>query len=477
MSRKLDQETKSCTAVPSQRSMRLGWITFLVAFVIYETTTTLGTYQKLHRANEMRGGLYTLIDDFGPLIQSILERGQYSVYVPRISTEYPFTAHKMPFVPYFLAEIAHWKNSLLLAMVVKNALWGVLLASAFVQLRKSVPRLGRCVLLPILIYVFTFPKLAIFNTAIAVEEGFLIGLIALLFVYLITWLAPNTESRQMPRAMYVVLPVLNALLFLIKSSMLPLTGAFTIAYCAVSRSRALSALFVFFLATTLFFWGEHNRRCSGSYKLMSSFDGQNFYKGNYPSTLDFYPRESIGVLDCVPLLTTAVSNEWEYDFGCKRQAVNFICSRPLDFLKLSALKFWVMFGEVRCVPMAPEKQGAERVIEWVNRLHMLIFRLVFWGCVVVAIRDLARKKGMDAADNTRRRVIGACFLLVIAMYGAPYIVGWAGQRHVMPMVLPTFAYFLYLLNLRKPDRDLQAAARASSFSASACRLVALSSTA
>jgi hypothetical protein len=196
---------------------------------------------------------------------------------------------------------------------------------------------------------------------------------------------------------------------------------------------------------------EFNAQHSGRRTVGSSWEGWNLYKGNSEHSLALYPLYSLDSLDAEGHVTAErpLRDEWDYNAYFRGEAVAFIKAHPETFLELALRKAWVFYGEVRATGI---KRGQSRwapayvvQIPW-----MIAFRVVLWAAIGLAVLSLAR----GWRGEGREAWLGAVgFLGFLVLYSGFHVVGFAYERHVMPIVLPTLLYLLWRCAGRREARE------------------------
>jgi hypothetical protein len=102
-------------------------------------------------------------------------------------------------------------------------------------------------------------------------------------------------------------------------------------------------------------WGVRNKLAIGKFTVSSTTAGLNLWKGNNPSTKDFYPRLDVDVLqDLVesPPQTTGWGKELrpipdmtevEQDLYLRRLAQSYITAHPLEFFSMGLRKLYALW--------------------------------------------------------------------------------------------------------------------------------------
>lgn len=392
--------------------------------LLYIIAGSFVVYKYQHTPDE---NLFDASFCFGPLVKNIVVNNTYAFGM--------FTAYRMPFVPYFLSVIALLYNNLLFAYIVKNLILFALIFTCMYAVVKRLSGMNKYLLLALAIYALSFPQLVLHAFSIEYEEGYLTAFILILFTYIL--LAKDIKNKWA----FFFPAAINALVFLTKSSMLPLSVAVCFFYWLATKNRRIFLGFVSVLLLTFLAWGAFNLRNSGNFTILCSFNGYNLYKGNNEFALSVYPGQSLDVLN--PRINAAVKpqdaieNEWDFDRFYRKNALEFIKNNPLEATKLCLARFYAMF--VKITNVVEEGGGEPGPLKILGAAYMLLFRLIFWLCVFISARNIFTGKN---------RPLAWIYLLFILSYSLYYLAGFAYERHVMPLVYVTLFYSAWLLNKR-----------------------------
>lgn len=391
------------------------------------------------------GGIYSLGFEFGPLVQSLVETGEYR----GVAFGVAFTGHRMPLVPYFLAGVAIVRNDLLVALLLKNLLAYALLTFTLWRARPLAGRLPARWIAAAACFVLTFPHFAHFALLLDVEEAYLLWILFCLFAHL-QLLARAGPAPAWGAPTWVALAALNAALFLIKSSMLPVSVAFVGLFFAATRDRRVLAAFAAALAVAAVGWAGHNAHHSGRWTASSSFNGWNLYKGTNASTEALYPTASLDALDRGgPTMPPAgIADEWELDAYYLRQSRAFAAAEPATVARLIGTKAYVLLVEPRTRPRSLAAGRVPRLAHAIAIPYMVAFRVALLVAIACAVRDLFRHRPTDRCWRGER-LAAAGFLLIVGSYSIAYVLGFAYTRHAIPLLLPTIAHLAYLLDARR----------------------------
>ena len=386
--------------------------------------------------------VFDLYSGFGELTEQLVKHHSYQ------SANSFWTAHRMPFVPFFLAFLALFSHQSLFALIIKNMLFFSLTAIAILNVTKhTTEKKHNVIILFFVAYLCCFPHYMLYATMVDYEEGYLIHLFALLFIGLSFF----NEPQKLPSTFRCCLfAVTNTIIYLTKSSMLPSSLFMCLAFfLRFNRSKKVFGIMIGVLLFGIVGWGTTNLVNSGTFSISSSWNGENFYKGNNKYALSFYPKNNLDNLHALKLLVLPESydNEWQANRALADKALTYLKKNPADAIKLLLKKTWVCFFDIRKLPIhyiiedKNYKSASNPLINRVSAFGMLLFRLLFFLSLyhtVVNFRLWITKK------KYTQIIITLCFWGWVIMYTLPYIVGFVYTRHVVPLIIPTFYYALYL---------------------------------
>lgn len=398
-------------------------------------------------------GLYSISFGFGPVIENLCKAGRYEDYFHAAGGSIRFTGHRMLLIPYGMAGLAKLCNSAMLGLFLKNALCGLLAVWGGLRVLRDCPRVPPWMFGLVAVLVVTFPKLLFFNSSIDFEEGYLIAPIFVLFTHLAGQSAARHDgpSTAISHRAWMLLAIINAAMFLTKSSMLFLTMVNSVLVLMITRQGRLFAYFGGALGVALLAWATHNHQHSGRFTISNSFDWYNVYRGNCERTLAMYPDQSLDLLDLEGFVVAppGVTDEWSYDRHWREKTLRFAVENPAVIAGAAAKKLYVMLLDLKSSPYLPRKEGLTRMVELANIPYMAAYRALLIPMLVFSIVAVVRRTRGDVNRQIMRR-LSLVFLATMAAYGFSYVAGFAYQRHAIPLVPVVLVYALHVLNARQP---------------------------
>lgn len=358
---------------------------------------------------------------------------------------------RMPAVPYFLAGMAMLTKSYKVAAYIKVVLLS--LASFFAvrafarAFRPSGATAVGTTLLITGLLMFS-PSLTKHMGALHYEEGYLVELVAIAVLLTLAFLLQARERLQASVAVGAVLAA--ALGYLIKSSQVLVLVAVSIIVVSAAFAAGRRGLAAGLLALALAApagWLAHNYTTGKRLTVMSSYDGENMFRGWNANTLVLYPACGLDVLFTdlnlcqgrklnLPkeVSRAGFKDEWAWNDAYKARAFEWIANNPGEALKTFGVKFLTVTTWPRLVPYMIEddfsykERGRSLPEELLAGSWLLAGRLVEFFGLGLALMLLFR-------GDARARAIAGASLGLCACYAAPYILGFGVERHFSILIL------------------------------------------
>lgn len=389
-----------------------------------------------------RGGqsLRSLGFGYGVLIAAIEDTGEYRVPAGVHHPEVAFSAHRLPFIPCFLLALkAAVGDDMRPVGLVKCLLFGGLIIAAVATILRTA-RVPLWVVLLLLGSVLTMPRWILNVFELGLEEGYNIPVLALLFALL--WFDDAAGRARIGWTLSV--GALLVLLLFLKSSMI--YWCLAVPALAGLRRRSWREAVVLFVmvGAGLYALAAFNARHSGRFTTGSSWAGWNLYKGNCEYTASTYPAYSLDLLDYEGKVVAdrPLTDEWDYNAYFTQRAVDFIRAHPGEFVGLAVRKAWVFYGEVRASGMTQRGESRYARPEYLLQIPwMIVFRVMFWAAILLALQTLWRQRREGWRSGAF--MVALTYLAFLALYSAFHVIGFAYERHVMPVVMPTALYLLW----------------------------------
>lgn len=383
---------------------------------------------------------YDLHFGFGPLVESLLERGTYAVEEGGNTLR----AHRLPFVPCFLALLATISTSIHFLYLLKN----LLLAGLILAVLPALGRLtggSRLRTTLCLIAALALPYNANKLAALEIEEAYLGQLFFAWFV-----LTADSLRNERPASAWGIAGLLAAAA-MTKSSLLACTLVAGVLAVFQFKHPRLRWLPVAGIVLALSGWATFTGITTGRPAVledMSSWNGWAGYKGNNPHTAGYYPEIDLDMLDQEGslLLSPPATDEWEQHDRYLDLTWEFVAGHPGTFVKLMVRKAVVLFLDVRPNQRhtANIARHGESGFSWLQVLTMGINRLLILGALGHAVFCLVRGP---------RSPLAWTLVLFVGAYALPYVIGFAYYRHVVPLVPVSAVYLVDLISISKPAAD------------------------
>lgn len=315
------------------------------------------------------------------------------------------------------------------------------------------------------------PTLAKHSAAIIYEEAYFIEL-------LIPWIVINSiiiEGIIKKNALnFDKLNSLNMLLsfsfFMIKSSMIVLFLWAILLFIVVwflrpttsVRKHSLLMLSVCIFISSI--WVVHNFNSGGGIKLMSSWDGENLFRGNNAVSAKIYPDISLDrltdsnsvilrngneVLFSMFPSRKDFENEWEWNSYYKSKSLQWVKEDFISWGRFQGSKAFNFFLSLRMTPFSvdtdariSERNFQQLAYDNLVILWLLTGRIFFFSSIFLIVRD-ASSHGVKTYTQS------IILLIPTFLYAIPYILGVNYERHISPFLLMYVALFFILITTYK----------------------------
>lgn len=308
----------------------------------------------------------TLLDvgfGFAPYVQSLMTDGRFAACDNSVC-DY---ARRMPGVPYSLFISSFVTGDLRTAALIKTiALSGLLwlsyrnVAGYFVA--HSV-RLRRA-LFALVAFLALSPNLVKHAAMVDYEEGYVLELLAIAVTSVMILATSNFKTAGVLRYAFPVIAVSIAYLF--KSSLVVVwvvTSSLVVFPALKSARRKLASGLIALALAAPVCWVLHNWTHSDRATIMSSYDGENAFRGWNAHTLDLYPDCTLDLL-FRPITTCGAKNlqfpveprrgdfatEWAWNDRYAHRARDWVINQPSEALNILGVKFHAVFRSSRMVP-------------------------------------------------------------------------------------------------------------------------------
>lgn len=395
---------------------------------------------------------------FGWFIESLRTTGAFVACIDDFCTH----AARMPAQPLFFTALSVISENLLVAAILKSLILTVVIVLCFRYLyrRQAADPQRKAWVWFVIAGLLALSPIVIKHAAtVHYEEGFLIELLflwAFAFLLAVRHLADPDSVKQVGVVLMAL--VLAFLAYFFKSSMIAVfVLTLALAGIAFLRWRSRSIVVVGLLCVVCMGgWGVRNLAVTDHFSVMTSFDGQNSYRGLTSEGREIYPELYLDRLfdakvaylpdgqrvDLPPLpAMESFSDEWAHDRYYKTKAKTWLLNHPTEWLQYTGEKAWNFFVGIHKTPYTYDSdarnvpKSAEDVLTTAWLLMGRLLQVAMVGLLIV----LWRRR-----DRTARALCAG----VVAMngaYAAPYLVGFNYERHVTTYLVIVAACVAVLL--------------------------------
>jgi hypothetical protein len=136
--------------------------------------------------------------------------------------------------------------------------------------------------------------------------------------------------------------------------------------------------------------------------------------------------------------------EWAWNSRLRDEAFTFMREEPGTAAKLFALRFYKTFLAVTPVESS-DWQGSSIAdlrapLKTFGIFFMVLFRVLFFVACYWALKSLVTR-----STPSDQRTAALAFLLFIAGFVAPFLIAFVYERQIMPMVIPTILYLMFVI--------------------------------
>ena len=423
--------------------------------------------------------IFDLEFGFGPLIENLVKKFTFEACFNSICAH----SHRMPGMPLIYSALSLFSLRQLPIAIMKNVLMSIYFTYVFFKLLRfssTVCANSAKAYFWIFVCLFLSPNVVKHSAAIAYEEGFILELIILWNIAFISaFIALSEEKRRSNLDFVVFICVMQALfMYIIKSSMLILlflslllAGFNLMRSSNFWREGKLTVVAGFLTILTIGAWGLHNYEATGRLTFMTTWDGENFYRGESATAFQVFPDVSLdqlfypgpittraGVKIAVPVLPVLgvnFKNELDWNDFYFNAAKKWVVENKTDAFRYLVNKAYNLFIGIEKTPYSytndaqtpPPANFSNRVESVATNIWLCLGRGIEIGVLVLMAVLFRRNHRGD-----RLSVIASA--LATVGYSAPYLVGFNYERHVT-VFLAMMAMCLSTLMTQWRRRDFQ----------------------
>tara|TARA_Y100001968_G_C19430412_1_gene756692 strand:- start:1305 stop:2621 length:1317 start_codon:yes stop_codon:yes gene_type:complete len=375
---------------------------------------------------------------FGPIIKSILNNSGYkasNILYPG-GVNHDSYAHRMPLIPIWFAFFG---GNIKLATFIRALFFGFISLPAIRMLKKMS---GEKITIYALFIILLSPLFLRRIVDITNEESWLSIFIPCSFIGM-CYLKERLEDRReecLSTGIYV--SILLALSYLTKSSMLYLAVAVLMfIFIRSYRLRELRytniVLFSLPLLTAITCWNFHVFLTTQHLTLGTSWDGWNILKGNNAYFSEYFPTRSLDILDYKGLIKVSsekINSEWSIDKDLKDQAIIWIYNNPIQFIKNTIHKFYIILFDPRILPVMPWHKNHTFAIH-LTSISLLFTKLT---SLILIFPALSKRINIPIFYKSFKFLKSQknidLYLIYMFFYFSPFLIGKYDVRHYVPMI-------------------------------------------
>jgi len=420
-----------------------------VATVCYTGIQLLAYWVNQHNFDTK---IFDLAFGFGASTEHLVRTGTFKIPFSPANDLLYASAARMPVLPLMLALLHQMSDSVLIALIIKNLLLNSIMFGAMAYFIKT-NQFRLQALCPVLWALLT-PQTLLHSAALDYEEGFLVQLLAASLA-LFLCAKPSGGLHLKNNGLWFSIAALTAVQYLCKSN-LALCAAWNLMFGAfLSRSVKVAIILTVPTALAASTWGFVNYSNTGVFNVGSSLAGFYCWKANNDWSYAHYPMET---LDKVPYgppfgdLRIEINNfsgEWERDAHMMSLGKRWIWEHSDKWAELVLRRFWVLFGEVRNTPGDGASINPSGLIQWVGVLFMFGNRIIELAAFCLTVFLLSTQRSVQSL-----RYASIYFYGWVLAYVLPFLIGFAYERHVIPLLVPTALYLILLLKYKDSSRAL-----------------------
>jgi hypothetical protein len=403
----------------------------------------------VHTLGAAGTGIFETGFGFGGYVRDLFTDGSFRSCVAapfkRCDPSQCVYATRMPLLPLLYTGLAKLVGTKSVAVAIaKCTLTAALLTAFLLSLTRDVRFSMLAVALAYALYLG--PQVLKHGASLEYEEGLLVDLGACLAIAAAYLIKPDLSPIPAKRARMACAAVLLATTFYFAKTTALLTLLVVVALVACDRQfrwRLKTTLALCVLVPCVA-WAAHNYSSSGALHLSSSWNGENLYRGSSSAGLALYPEVLLDRLFDSSRATLADGrviqlhnlsaqrcfvDEWAWSDYYSGLARAWLQQHPADAVRFAWHKIWVALFELRHTPYRTAAEGPETeyspAIDAVMLVWMGYARALFGVLLGYLIFDLWR--------GNRRQPLWA--LALIGAGWAPYLLVFAYQRHIVPLLV------------------------------------------
>ena len=333
---------------------------------------------------------------------------------------------RYPFLPHFVSAIGKISLNIYLFLVLKNLIFFSILFFTCNIFTKTYNKNYKYFYILLSIFFYNY-----YNLTSALNFFFSDSFIAILLPSTFFILISNFRFK------YIVVSLLLFCLYFTKTTMFFVTCGVAISFFIfeINAKYYQRVLPLIFVLIAIIAWGSFGYIKTGKFPIGASASSNNQEALSIALNKDFhkfYPSLSVDLIPKVKV-EDKFDNEWGYYEYYKKLNSKYIENNKERIFKDVLIKIKFILFNYRKDAVTPDKDGN---YENPVMFSHIINRIIFIFSILFALRNIYK-------SYTKKHfpVIESYFLLIVALSIAPYIVGWATSKHLVPIFLVSHIYF------------------------------------
>ena len=334
---------------------------------------------------------------------------------------------RYPFLPHFVSALGKVSLNLYIFLVLKNLIFFSILFFACNIFTKTYKKNYKYFFIFFSIFFYNY-----YNLTSALNFFFSDSFIAILLPSTFFILISNFRLK------YIIISLLLFLLYFTKTTMFFITcGIAILFYILENDSKNYQKILpLIFVLSAVIIWGSFGYIKTGKFPIGASASSDNQKALSITLNKEFhkyYPSLSVDLIPKVKI-DEKFDNEWGYYEYYKNLNSKYIKNNKERIFKDTLIKIKFILFNYRKDAVTPDKDGNyENPIMFSH----IINRIIFIFSILYAIKNIYK-------SYTKKYfpVIECYFLLILTLSIAPYIIGWATSKHLVPIFLVSHIYFV-----------------------------------
>lgn len=370
---------------------------------------------------------------------------------------------RMPILPYLYYLFSFISKKYLIIAILKNILLSLVFLILFKIFYKKIELINNNIF-----YIFNFSLIIIFispvvikhSSNISYEEGIILELIILWSLFfLLSCYYISRKSTKNNELIPILIILLSTVIYFTKSSMLLcLLISIIINLIWLKKENNLKIILTIFISLSLvLIWGYRNLNVSNSFNVGSSINWVNGYHGLNNTALKIYPEIALDqiffaenfklknnkIVKNLDNINLKFENEWDKNNYYKKKSLEWIKHNPLNFVKLTTMKFYNFFIYLKKTPYSVGPIVSAEYKNYSLQQIVVFIWLLFGRLSTLLLLYLIYKKWHN------EKFLCLSIILMCGAYAAPYLIGFNYERHITPFLIMTLFSNIMLYNANK----------------------------